>query len=425
MFEKWKRKKESLPQVHIITQWEKKEGEFYAPGALVRVQKGKNLLTEKFSGEPAENTYNTLMFRECPLIQFQGTEYYCPTCEKIVRSGYQLEQTEEFHNEQLNRENNIFSDALEGIKPLLGLLRDNYYVVLDTELYPTDGNGHLFWNVPDNATQMPGSCLVYMGEGKWGYLRPHFTVATQSIKKLSKSRVEYYRKHQNCRAVAYYMDGYMTALIDGHHKAMSAALEHKMVKALVIMPCQIMSIRQENGTFQKYLWAGEFKFSAAMYGLEEVPSFIKEKSSPEEVVHIRGMISNIEGEFPYDNEELVSCYPSVEEVAYIDEAGKITEEYLEQILSERHICNMEEIDVLMKALGGLRHERLFQLADFFLNKCTYTAVAGYHNMDIIFTIVQQILKLPRTEQMEEYLIEIMVKYEDEYPIVKAEILEYL
>ena len=425
MFEKWRRKKESLPQIDIITQWEKQEGEFYAPGVLVRVQKGKALLTEKFSGEPAENTYNTLMFRNTPLILFQGAEYYCPTCEKIVRSGYQLEQTEEFHKEQLNRENNTFLEALEGIKPLLGLLRDNYYVVLDTELYPTDGNGHVFWNVPDNAEQLPGSCQVYMGDGKWGQLRPHFTVATQSINKLCESRVEYYRKHQNCRAVAYYMDGYMTALIDGHHKAMSAALEHKMVKALVIMPCHTMSIRQKNGTFQRYLWAGDFKFSAEAYGLEEVPSFIGEKLSPEEVTHIRGMISKIEGEFLYNNDELVSCYPSVEDVAYIDEAGDITEEYLEQILSERHICNMEEIDVLMRALGGLRHERLFELADFFLNQCTYTDFVRYYNREMLLTIVEQIMKLPKTEQIEEYLIEVMVKYEEDYPTVKSKILDYL
>lgn len=63
------------------------------------------MLGAKFSEEPGEATYYTLMFQGKPLFQFQGEEYYCPT--------------------------------------------------LDTELYPTDGNGHLFWNVPNSDERLP------------------------------------------------------------------------------------------------------------------------------------------------------------------------------------------------------------------------------------------------------------------------------
>ena len=223
MFEKWKRKKEPLPQIDIITKWDKRDEDFYAPGALIRVTGGKDLLVENFSEEPGEKTYVTLMFDGKPLLQLQGYEYFCPTCEKIVRSGYQLGKGE-FHVEKLNEGEVSFADAFNEIVPILGLLRDNYYVILDTELYPTDGNGHLFWNVPDSNQPMPGSCLYYRGDGEWGLLRPYFTIATQSIKNLNTSRVDYYREHAGCRVLAYYMDGYMTALIDGHHKAMAAAL---------------------------------------------------------------------------------------------------------------------------------------------------------------------------------------------------------
>ena len=140
------KKKEPLPQIDIITKWDKRDEDF------------------------------------------------CPTCEKIVRSGYQLGKGE-FHIEKLNEGEVSFADAFNEIVPILGLLRDNYYVMLDTELYPTDGNGHLFWNVPDSNQPMPGSCLYYRGDGEWGLLRPYFTVATQSIKNLNKSRVDYYREH--------------------------------------------------------------------------------------------------------------------------------------------------------------------------------------------------------------------------------------
>ena len=84
------KKKEPLPQIDIITKWDKRDEDFYAPGALIRVTGGKDLLVENFSEEPGEKTYVTLMFDGKPLLQLQGYEYFCPTCEKIVRSGYQL-----------------------------------------------------------------------------------------------------------------------------------------------------------------------------------------------------------------------------------------------------------------------------------------------------------------------------------------------
>lgn len=175
MFKGWmKSNKEQSPQIDVITRWDVVDDEFYAPGALICVKNGKGLIYEKFSEQPAEAVFCTLMFQEEPLFQFQGHEYWCPTCEKIIRSGYRLEQTEEFHVEKLNQENISFFDALDEIFPLIGLLKDGYYVILDTQLYPTDGNGHLFWNVPNSVEPMPGSCLYYRGDGEWGALQTTF-----------------------------------------------------------------------------------------------------------------------------------------------------------------------------------------------------------------------------------------------------------
>lgn len=227
--------------------------------------------------------------------------------------------------------------------PLLGLLPDNYYVILDTELYPTDGNGHLFWNVPNSGERLPGACLFYRGDGEWGLSRPHFTIATQSIEKLCKDRVEYYRKHPNCRAIAYYMDGYMTALIDGHHKAMAAAMEHKKVNALVIMPCYTIRCRKNDEKLMaSYIQAGDIRFAFDEYELEEIPNYIGEKISLEDMKYIQSLIPKVEAEFSYENDELVSSYPDADEMADIDEIG-----------------------TLIKALGGLKHERLWEIADYF------------------------------------------------------------
>lgn len=425
MFEKWKRAAEAFPRIDIITRWEKKDQGFYAPGALIQVTNGRNMLYQCFSEEPGEATYCTLMFGDKPLFQFQGNEYYCPTCEKIVRSGYQLEQTEEFRRDKLNSENPAFADALDALIPLLGLLNNNYYVILDTELYPTDGNGHLFWNVPNSDVCVPGSCLFYRGDGEWGFLRPHFTVATQAVEKLQESRVEYYRAHPGCRAVAYYMDGYMAALIDGHHKAMAAAVEHRKVKALVIMPCYAVKCRENGGSIKAYIAAGDMRFACEKYGLKEASGDFVKRISFDEIMQVREWIPAAERELPYDEEALAAYYPNAEEMADIDACGDISEKKLDRILSEDCICTPKEIQILMKGLGGLRHERLFELADFFLEKCSYISLLRFHDADLFMGIVEQLVKLPHSAELEEYMINLMVEYEDEYPSAAERIADWL
>lgn len=129
-------------EIKIITTWQETDEDFFAPGALIEVVNGKGLLYERFMELVDDKSYCTLMFGEKPLFQLQGDEYFCPTCEKIMKSGYNLEQSQEFYNQVINatKEAVSFEEALESMKPLLGLLASNYYLVLDTSLYPTDRN---------------------------------------------------------------------------------------------------------------------------------------------------------------------------------------------------------------------------------------------------------------------------------------------
>ncbi len=87
-------------------------------------------------------------------------------------------------------------------------------------------------------------------------LKSYFTVATQSVRKFSQGRIAYYRQNPGCRAVAFFEDGYMTALLDGHHKAMAAAIDHKMINALVIMPCYGISRYEGEGICKEYIHSG-------------------------------------------------------------------------------------------------------------------------------------------------------------------------
>ncbi|MEZ3423935.1 MAG: hypothetical protein K1W39_09500 [Lachnospiraceae bacterium] len=218
--------KKTLPFIRIIENWQKSDDK-YATGALIEVTNGKGLLYEVY-GETPFASYLTLMFGSQKLFQFQGDEYFSPTCNKIMRSGYGLEQTQEFKQGILNKDKSqvSFLEAVNGIKPILGLLDTGYYVIIETKLYPTDGNGHLFCEVPDSGEYLPGTCICYYGNFIWGNNRPYFTVATQPQHKICQERINYYMENPCGMALAFYMDGYMSALLDGHHKTLALAKLH-------------------------------------------------------------------------------------------------------------------------------------------------------------------------------------------------------
>jgi hypothetical protein len=415
----WKNKK---PDIKIIKVWSETNEDFYAPGALVEVCNGKGLLHEVY-GEVKKEVYSTLLFGNQPLFQLQGEEYYCPTCEKIMKSGYGFKQTKEFHLNNLNenKEKIAFINYIESIKPLLGLLPSNYYILLDTQLYPTNGNKHLFWEFPNENKSLPGTCVYYFKDrcGTWGNLRPYFTLATQPVSKLSKDRVEYYLKNSNGRAIAYYMDGYMTALLDGHHKTMAAALMHKMVNALVIVPCYNRKVFQEDGTYKNYIGFETMQFESGKYQLKIKEPESWKKISEKEMKKILLKIpkGTMIHKIPYNTEGLVECYPDVDSMANIYLVEEITEKRLDQIISLE--VTYSEIDAcdLIVALSSLKHKRLLEIADFFLHR--------HYSGPTLFTIIQVLTKQPRSEELESYLIERLVEFEVDYPDIKRLILGYL
>lgn len=166
---------------------------------------------------------------------------------------------------------------------------------------------------------------------------------------------------------------------------------------------------------------GDIRFDCEQYALAEIPSKAMEKISVEEMHDIQKLIPKAEFEFPFDNDKLVSFYPNASEMADIDEVGEISNKFLDSILSKEYICKEDEINTLIRALSGLKHERLWEIADYFLWRSSYISHLEQSNMTII---VKALMKLPRTEELENYLIEIMVEYEQEYPSIKKLIMNY-
>ncbi len=69
----------------------------------------------------------------------------------------------------------------------------------------------------------------------------------------------------------------------GYHKTLAAAMEHRKINALVIMPCYTWQLRQTDGTLQPRLVSGEFSFDCDAYGINEEASYMGEKISFEKM----------------------------------------------------------------------------------------------------------------------------------------------
>lgn len=411
-----KRRKEA--QIMIRDSWQKSE-KYYAKGVLIEVRNGKGALREVY-GSTKQASFMTLMFGDKPLFQLQGEEYFCPTCEKMIRSGYGLEQSEEFFQNKLNEnvDNVSFLEAVEGIKPILGLLKSGYYIIVETRLYPTDGNGHLFCEIPDSHEYLPGTCMYYYGDLSWGENRPHFTAGTEPYEKLKEDRIEYYEKHPGARALAYYMDGYMTALIDGHHKAMAAARMHKDFDALVIIPCGKYRIRNDNGQYEAYIGRDTFRWSCNEYGLDwnlAEADGAAERFGEKEINQILYQIDKKQkNDVTKAFCELAAYYPTADEAAALDKTGENLEGRIQKILDGESFA---DVQYLIKALVILKHPRTLETADYLIHQEKYR--------DYRYLILKEMVKLEKTEKMEKWMLNTMIEFEDDSPEIRDLILDYL
>ncbi|WAJ22337.1 hypothetical protein [Lacrimispora xylanolytica] len=424
----WKKLfKQNDIQIDILKEWQAHDN-FYADGVLVRVQNGKGILREVYSSYEGNQIWSLAM-QDRPLIQFQGDEYFCPTCEKIVRSGYGMDQSFHLEMPDINKSKQevLLIDAVRNLFPLLGLLKSGYYAILDTCLHPTDGNGHLFWESPYQGVSK-GACMYYYGDGEWGNLRPYFTIASEPIHKCNKERINYYRENPGCRGIAYYMEGYLTTLLDGHHKALAAAIDGKDVNALVIMQGTLWYRSLHNGQNENFTIGcrmGDMNFTSVdlqMTKREKQELSAKFNGGCREITEANQlqqelMLVHSDESFPVDIKGLADAYPMVEEQAEIDRVGEINDQRIDDIKNGIIFCDESDICHLMSALSGLKLPRGIEMGRFFMSH--------NHNGYVYEHILRCIMRYPRTEELEQYFIDEMVRLEDYHSNIKRLVLEYL
>lgn len=199
--------------------------------------------TVKTDEPPYEMNYSALELNGTPLLHIQSSG--CPTCESLLAAGYGMpEDCAEMRQaaKNLSLPFTTLEDALERLAPIFGLLLTGVYMLSVSDYYPTDGDGHFFWNAPNAYTTVPATAELYDSVNyRCLPSYPCFLYPTQPTAKHDASRVEYYRAklragERIAPALAYSVGGSMSALLDGHHRAAACALEGVKLPCLTISP---------------------------------------------------------------------------------------------------------------------------------------------------------------------------------------------
>ncbi|AIY80256.1 hypothetical protein U728_922 [Clostridium botulinum 202F] len=407
-------KRESIEIIHVKTIINK-PCSWGGNGIIFYVKNGKGLLAEKY-GNYEKDALATLVYDNVPLVKFHADEYFCPTCEKLVSAGYGLNMAadniiEKMH-ETLNAPFISLEDSFDNIKPILGLLQTGYYALVDTELYPSNGNGEFFWKTSNLPELNKASCPIYGGDGLWSEPIPKYIIPTQPPTRFNRNQAEFYRKNDNYRAIAYYLEGYLCGLIDGHHKAVASAIDKKSLKSLVIIPTTSATYSNKNINGHKggislngvYLTEDEM-----ITPLQEVIELFKLKriSKSKTAEYLSKNNKDFET-YKWDNDILSTeeNFPDPFTLARIEWAGDISDGRLDNIINNKEALSSKDALNITLALFISKNPRFKQLAFYFCRIESWS--------DVFVEIFTLLTKIDNTE-VEDFFIEYLVNYDYNYP----------
>lgn len=413
------------PEVKIIKEIDTTEQWWCSSAVLFSVKNGKNTICDRFGEMDNDYEYYAqLQLNGRPLAQGKYPE--CPTCKAMLATGYGIENIDcpelAAARTCMNSEFVNIIDSAEKIKPLLGLLRDGYYVLADTMCFPTDGDGNFFYEVPNELKYYDAACYGYYIDFSTVHHFPLFLYPTQSSSLINSERVDYYREIMRSeidppRALAYHMYGFMNLLLDGHHKACAAASLGRYVRCLTIIPCDAsnyveatvirgVSYKISNPQIKTLMFAG-LKIDAE----EEKIHYLDVHKEP-------GLTSNISFQrYPLTDTVIhygPAEYPTVRDLAIILEAGNkvkgLLPEFDPDVISR---LNYEDTDIADSYLEAILHfvsfvdqDSAYQIASTIVKKGD-----GYMRHKRVRAALLYLLKF-RNDETEQLFVDFYLNHEE-------------
>lgn len=376
--------------------------------ALVCVTGGRGALTSAWYEETDDYTVKShLLLNGKPIVQ--GEYPVCPTCCALLARGYGIEKTDceelKMIRDKINSDYTDFRTALQNIEPILDLLDDGYYVIADAKLYPTDGSGHFFMNVPDKLSDIDAARdkyynheLLNIAEGFPAYIYP-----TQSNSALKVEQTNFYLekidKDYAPRAVAYYDYGFVCDLLDGHHKAYAAAMKGCTLSALVII--------HFGGVYQKYLgsdkYAGFADFRIPISELDDISYKICREKLPFDFKEYHNE--------PISEEDLkLGSYPTADELAglYSAEVENIdfTPEIVEKWIKSSDSDNHERLRCALRFYAKQLPEQAYMIA-----KTIVSLSGGIPDYEELIVLSYKVIVSHKCEEAEQIVLDYIVAHD--------------
>lgn len=219
---------------------------------VVDVAKGNGKLRWASSPDQAPGHYEGrpiyLMLNSLPIAEWQFVG--CPTCEQLLAVGCGRDAVDQ---EVLTRLRSASADPvgiikrrdLQALAPLLQLLEPGLYGLACVAHYPTDGGGHFFMERASNTTVAIPASPDLLFTGSYSHtvsVGTAFLYPSQPFSSIKWEHVEHYRRlaEQGMRlgGLALHVQGALSVLLDGHHRATAACLSGQPVHCLTISRLQ-------------------------------------------------------------------------------------------------------------------------------------------------------------------------------------------
>lgn len=374
---------------------------------MFEVKNGKSALKHIYSDfDKYDCCKSHMTLKGLPILQ--ADEPYCPTCSATLAAGYSIEnincaELDEVRN-NINSDYSDIETSFEILKPLLGLLEDGVYLLADVPHYPTNGEGKFFYDIPNEPTKFAAACMDYYDPELLTAVSsfPAYLYPTQSDECINKERVEYYvellKNSKNPpRAIAYHEVGFISALLDGHHKAVAAAVLGIPINCLTIIKGFNCSHISPNGTVE------QLYFSAIVIPNEiEYHPKTNEKNSWVDINFEKyNLIHSVPLGFTPKTEE----YPTVEEFTHIYAADlentEITDELIDGWFSKRDEESMLYLKYVLIHLSFTDKPRAYQLAKKIISNNSYGSP---------FVEAYKVLLKDKSEETENLFIDYIVNH---------------
>lgn len=401
----------SKNQIDIIPikRLEKDKNCWGGEGIVFYLKNGKGILKQKYGSNDTQGL-SCLVYDNSPLSKFHADEYFCPTCEKLISAGYELDkindQTISKLRETLNQPFVSLEESLKNLEPLLGLLPTGYYALADLELLPTDGNDNFFWSVGNKPMINKASCPVY-DNGNWSEDRPKYILPTQPPRLFNRDTAEFYRSNDSYRAIAYYLDGYLCALLDGHHKAVAAAMEKRNLKTLVVLPTTGIFTSNNDKDKDGLIIAGETIYeNELLSNLEKVRGhFTDNRMSESEMENYLSLNDESFGTYNWSQDILKTSkyFPSAFTVACMEWAGDLSDLRLDKIINNEEMCDNSTLHYIARVLFELKNPRFKEVAFFIGKNESYVSIWN--------EVYSLIAKIKNDEDVENFFVEFLINDE--------------